>query len=236
MIPVRNWIRSDAFPRILPFAVYILFLSIHSIVEYLAPRIPLFEPFVVYGRFVTYPVRMVFIVAALIYYRRSYSELAWGTPRPLPTLFAVSTGVLVYLFWIRLDTGWMVQGQPGGFDPTPLRDPILYRATIAIRFTGATIVVPIIEELFWRSFLMRYLIRAKFLEVPVGSFSWFSFVTAAVLFGVEHDLWFAGILAGIAYAWVAARTKSIPQCILAHAVTNGLLGVYVVSGGHWQYW
>ncbi len=214
-----------------------VFLALNGVIESLEPHAEYLKPLVVYGRFVTYPARMVVIIAVLIYYRRAYVEIRWrDMGRPLHTAVSILVGALVFILWIRLDHGWMSQGKTGGFDPTLLRGSILYPVTIGIRLFGATIVVPIIEELFWRSFLMRYLIRPTFLEIPIGSFSAFSFVATMILFGLEHDLWFAGMVAGIAYAGIAYYTKSIPQCILVHAVTNGILGIYVITGGHWQYW
>lgn len=106
----------------------------------------------------------------------------------------------------------------------------------AFRLFGAVLVVPVMEELFWRSFLIRYIITPDFTSVPVGCFSWPSFLIASVLFGFEHNLVVAGILAGIVYNLLLYCTRSLSSCIMAHSITNLALGVYVVNTGHWYFW
>jgi CAAX prenyl protease-like protein len=107
---------------------------------------------------------------------------------------------------------------------------------IAFRIAGASLVVPLMEELFWRSFLLRYLIKTDFTTVAVGTFTWGSFAAVAVLFGLEHDFIIAGIMAGVAYNLLAVYTRSIAQCVLSHGVTNLVLGIYVLTTGKWQFW
>jgi CAAX prenyl protease-like protein len=92
------------------------------------------------------------------------------------------------------------------------------------------------EELFWRSFLLRYLISPHFQAVRLGTFTPFSFVATVVLFGVEHDLWLAGMMAGAAYTLLLYKTGRLWPCILAHAVTNLSLGIHVLMTGQWQWW
>ena len=92
------------------------------------------------------------------------------------------------------------------------------------------------EEIFWRSFLIRYIISSDFEKIPIGRFTWSSFLISTVLFGLEHNLFLAGMMAGIAYNLLLYRTKSLAHCIFAHAVTNLLLGIYVLATGKWQFW
>jgi CAAX prenyl protease-like protein len=92
------------------------------------------------------------------------------------------------------------------------------------------------EELFWRSFLLRYLINPDFKKVPIGTFSLFSFVSTVVLFGLEHHRWLPGIIAGIIYTLLLYRKKELFDCILSHAITNLVLGIYVIMTHQWRYW
>jgi CAAX prenyl protease-like protein len=92
------------------------------------------------------------------------------------------------------------------------------------------------EEIFWRSFMLRYVITSDFTSVRIGTFTLTSFLICAVLFGLEHNLLLAGIMAGAVYSLLLYWTKSIFQCVLAHAVTNLALGLYVLQTGHWQFW
>jgi hypothetical protein len=106
-----------------------------------------------------------------------------------------------------------------------------------LRAFGCTAVAPPIEELFWRGWLMRWLTSHDFRKVPLGACTRFAFWAVAILFAAEHGpYWEVGLAAGIIYNWWLMRTKNLADCILAHAVTNGLLSAYVLLTGQWQYW
>ena len=99
------------------------------------------------------------------------------------------------------------------------------------------VFVPILEELFWRGWLMRWLISPQFEKVPLGAYQAGAFWITAALFASEHGpYWDVGLIAGIAYNWWMVRTRSLGDCILAHAVTNACLCGYVVATRHWEYW
>jgi CAAX prenyl protease-like protein len=86
--------------------------------------------------------------------------------------------------------------------------------------------------------LARWLIDANdFRRVPLGAYTASSFWIGSLLFASEHGpYWEVGLIAGIAYNWWIVHTKSLANCILAHAVTNGCLSVYVLATGQWRYW
>lgn len=106
-----------------------------------------------------------------------------------------------------------------------------------LRSLRAVIVVPIVEELFWRGWLMRWMIRQDFQRVPLGAYSAASFWTVALLFASEHGAyWDVGLAAGIVFNWWMIRTKSLGDLILAHAVANACLSAYVIAAGKWEYW
>ncbi|HEX7654949.1 MAG TPA: CAAX prenyl protease-related protein, partial [Verrucomicrobiae bacterium] len=107
---------------------------------------------------------------------------------------------------------------------------------IAVRLIGSTLVVPPIEEAFYRSFLYRYLSRVDFLAVPLRQFSPLPFVVTALVFGLMHHEWLAGIVCGAAYQWLVLRRGDLGEAMTAHAVTNLLLGIWVVTRGAWQFW
>ena len=103
----------------------------------------------------------------------------------------------------------------------------------AFHLAGAALVVPLAEELFYRSFALRLLIRSDFQSVPLDRFSWFGFIVVSLAFGFEHHRWLPGVVAGMAYAGVLYRTKNLFSPIQSHAVTNLLLGIYVLVTGQW---
>jgi CAAX prenyl protease-like protein len=219
-----------AWLRIVPFAAYLAFIVIGDVLGRLGvPQDAL--------RWL-YPAKIALVALLLALFWRRYRELSTDFSRfhlaPLQMLTALATGVLVLVLWISLDARWMVVGSPSGFDPRV--DGRIDWLLVAIRIAGAALVVPVMEELFWRSFLMRWVDAPDFESVAPSQLTIKSFVITVVLFGVEHNLWLAGIVAGAAYSLLYMRHRNLWSPILAHAVTNGLLGVWVVRTGSWSYW
>lgn len=187
-----------------------------------------------------YPFRVAILAAVIWIFARPVVDL-----RMPNWVGSTLLGIAVFAIWVAPDFLWpgyrshwlfenSVTGKVASSLPEAFRgDPMV----LAFRFLRATLIVPIVEELFWRGWLMRWLIRNDFLSVPLGAYARDAFWITAALFAVEHGpYWEVGLLAGIAYNWWMVRTKSLGDCILAHAVTNGLLSAFVISGGHWQYW
>ena len=185
----------------------------------------------------TYPVRIFLVVGLLIYYRKQYAELKWADLRNVPTLLlALLSGILVFFVWIGLsDFVFSGASKAPGYNPLQLPSAVQLPLVI-VRIIGASFVVPIMEELFWRSFLIRYLVDADFERVPLGTYTLSSFLITVVLFGFEHHLIVAGMVAGALYTLLLYRTKSLTQVILAHALTNLLLALYVLKTGRWEFW
>jgi hypothetical protein len=154
-------------------------------------------------------------------------------------------GISVFLLWIGPDllfpgyrSHWLFQnaltGQIASSIPHAIREDSM---VIVFRTLRAVVLVPIIEELFWRAWLMRWLINPDFSKLPLGAFSASSMILTAVLFASEHGpYWDVGLVTGFLYNWWMVRTKSLGDCILAHAITNGCLSAYVVFAGKWEYW
>jgi CAAX prenyl protease-like protein len=158
---------------------------------------------------------------------------------------SAAVGVLVWAVWIGPDLlwptyrhSWLFENSLTGTARSSL--PATLRAErffLLVRLAGSSLLVPVIEELFWRSWLLRWLIDRQFWKIPLGTYTAASFWTVAVLFAGEHGpYWDVGLLAGIIYNWWMIRTRSLGDCILSHAVTNACLGAYVILSGQWQYW
>lgn len=222
--------------RYLPFALFMTFIAIDEGLRHLAERglFALSDTAVYY----LYPIKTVMVAALLFHYRKEYRELSLKDLANFPyTVASCLLGLLVFVLWINMD--WSLSaatGDPKGFNPALLPDPGLQFAMTGFRVAGAVLLVPLMEELFWRSFLMRYIIDQNFEKQSIGTFTWASFLITAVLFGLEHHFILAGITAGILYSLLLYRTRSIAQCILSHAVTNLALAIYVLYTGKWYFW
>jgi CAAX prenyl protease-like protein len=212
--------------RILPFAAYVLFIIAADVAERLGVSSAALRWL--------YPIKIGAVALLLAIFWRQYTELRNTRPGPTVALVAAAVGVVVLALWLALDAGWMIVGSAPGFDPRD--NGQLNWTLVALRIAGAALVVPVMEELFWRSFLMRWITAADFEKVDPSQAGPKSFIITIILFGFEHNLWLAGLVAGIAYSVLFMRHRTLWSPILAHAVTNALLGIWVVATGNWSYW
>jgi exosortase E/protease (VPEID-CTERM system) len=177
-----------------------------------------------------YPVRAGAAGALLLYFWPRYESLrVAGRDGLAPALFA---GVGVYVLWETLVRFGLAGGSSAETWPVPDELPRWALGPwLAVWGIGFTIVTPVVEELAFRGYLMRRLVARDFQAVPVGRFTWVSFLGSSVLFGLLHGEWVAGTLAGMAYALVAVRTGRVRDAVIAHALTNALLWVSAMVGG-----
>jgi hypothetical protein len=181
-----------------------------------------------------YPLQTLVCAALLWWFWRCYDFHRFAQP-----LFTIAIGIVVLLIWIAPQQFFGVAARTEGFNPdTFAANPAAYWATVLLRFLRLVIVVPIVEEIFWRGFLLRYFINDKFEQVPFGAFSWLSFAVVTIGFTLVHSTadWPAAAITGMLYNFVAYRTKSLTSCIVAHAVTNLLLGLWIMRTGQWGFW
>ena len=188
---------------------------------------------------ILYPIRFLIVSAVILLVSRPYLQL-----RPKNPLASIAIGAAVFLIWIAPDRlfgyrhFWLFDNAITGSASTSI--PADMQASLwflALRTLGSVALVPIIEELFWRGWLMRWLIDPHFEKVPLGTYAAAAFWITALLFASEHGpYWEVGLIAGVVFNWWMIRTKSLADCILAHAVTNALLAAYVMAAGQWQYW
>ena len=217
---------SPIFVRSLPFGLYIVLLVLEGL---LPDWLPDFDV-----RWL-YPVKAGLVALAPVVLWRYYTELK--TRLPLKhVLLSVGVGFVVLVLWVNLDAGWMLMGEMGkGYNPTDANGQIDW-LLVAFRIAGAALVVPLMEELFWRSFLQRWVQQPDFMTLDPAQIGLKALFIASALFAVEPLQWLAGLVAGLAYGWLYIRTRNLWAPIIAHAVTNGALGAYVVATGHWSFW
>ncbi len=173
--------------------------------------------------------------AWLIFEMRPHvSELRWAV-----SWEAVVVGIVIFVLWVGLDGHYPkffkspATGNPA--DAFGAKSPLPWFFD-AVHITGMTIVVPPLEEAFYRSFVYRYIASPNFLAVPLNRFLPLSFFATALLFGFSHNEWLPGILCGAAYQWLVIRKNRLGDAMTAHAITNLLLGIYIVRYGAWTFW
>lgn len=225
--------RPEAFPKypwlpyVAPFATFITFLMLDRIVPVSIE--------------ILYPARLLVVSAVLVVFSRSVLDF-----RVSNWIGTVLLGVAVFAIWVGPDLLWpgyrghwlltnSITGHVQSSIPQGVRSNVWF---IVFRSMGCVLIVPILEELFWRGWLARWLIDGHdFRRVSLGAYTAASFWIGSVMFASEHGpFWDVGLVAGIAYNGWMCRTKSLGDCMLAHAVTNGCLSVYVLMADQWQYW
>ena len=163
-------------------------------------------------------------------------------------------GLAVFAIWVGPETDWVARNFPGladfyrqwcGYPFGTLAKPVepsVYAPeacgwTLAlVRVAGSAFVIAVIEEFFWRGWLYRRLISREVQSVPLRQWNWEAFAIMVALFGIEHDRWLVGMAAGAVYGWLMLRSSSLWPPIVAHAVTNLVLGLYVLGAGRYGFW
>lgn len=219
--------RFPSFPWIAPFAVFMILLGI-------APYLAIPQPWE--------SILRVVILAAVI----------WATSRDILRTLRVERwmastllGLAVFALWVAPDLlvpgwrqHWLFQNAITGslktsIAPAELTDPLV----VTLRIARAALIVPIVEELFWRGWLPRWIIDTDFQRVPLGTYTRAAFIITALLFASEHGpYWEVGLACGIIYNWWMWRTKSLGDLVLVHAVTNGALSAFVLVTKRWELW
>lgn len=219
-------VRESSLPYVLPFAVFIAFLAVADYITVL-------------GRW-EFPVRVAALAAVLILFSRRVIDFRTKLP-----VQSILLGLAVFAIWIAPDTlfpqwrqHWLFQNSlTGGLKSSIPTDLLNDGLVLFFRTIRAVVLVPIIEELFWRAWLMRWIIDPDFSKIPLGAYAARAFWITAILFASEHGpYWEVGLVTGVLYNWWMVKTRSLGDLILTHAVTNGALCAFVVTTRRWEYW
>jgi uncharacterized protein len=234
---------------LLPFVVFMLVGSLEP-----APGVPggksigLAIPYNWYP--MVYTIKIALTLAAIAFVLPGYKQFPFGI-----TLLSIVVGVVGIFIWVglcrldlehtfiqpameRVGLGWIIgSGERAAFNPfQELADqPVRAWIFLGTRFFGLVLVVPVIEEFFLRGFVMRFVVERDWWQVPFGKVNRLAVVLGTLLPMLMHP---GELLAAAAWfslvTWLMLRTRNIWDCVAAHAVTNLLLGVYVVTSGNWR--
>lgn len=235
-VPVRDRHDRAEFAYLLPMGVFLAF-------TYLGGTWKDFYP-------LTYVLKTLIVAGLLIALWRFYTRVRWTH---LGLGFVV--GVVGLVQWIGMEklfmsVPWLSWTRMTGdiraeaFRPFEHFDSALAMwAFVAVRWAGASLVVPVMEELFWRDYLWRTIASPNDYRLQqVGEYDKTAFWGVPLAFAVVHPQWLTSIVWALMVGWLLWRTKSIGACIVAHATTNFLLGAYVLIAWYgfgrdeWFFW
>ncbi|WP_395091324.1 CAAX prenyl protease-related protein [Armatimonas sp.] len=218
--------KPDWLPYAAPMALFLVLTALESYLP-----IALY-PFV-------YSVKALLVLIALLYFHREWKSELRGDGKAVA--LGVVAGLLGLWLWLKLDArqpaGWSI-GARTAYNPfEAIANPTLRYSFITVRFIGLALLVPVMEEVFWRSFLLRYATdQDKWKSLTLGQFSLAAFGIVTGLFALAHPEWLAAIGYAALMAGLLRHTKSLLACIVAHGVTNAALGIFVLLTGKWHYW
>ncbi len=187
---------------------------------------------------VAYAIKMVIVTAVMVACRSTWRDLR--RPSGAHVALATALGLAVAAIWVGLDGHYgalpFLGGTRAAFNPN-LMSPAARIGFLAVRLYGLVLLVPLFEELFWRSFGIRYAIDPDFTRVPIGRITTMAATVTSVVFALSHPVeWLPALITGFAWAWLVYRTKSLTACVVSHAVANLGLGVYVLTTHAWKFW
>lgn len=212
-------------PYVLPFGLFLLLTQIEGHL-----------PLSIYPLF--YAVKIALVGGALIALRGAFPE---ARPGGGGWALATALGVVLFFVWIFVDKHtphFAFLGTRTAFNPArEIATPFGVLLFLTARFIGLVVVAPLVEELFYRNFLLRFVSDMDdFKRVPVGTFSLAALLISSGVFALSHPEWLAAAIFALSLCGLLRLTQNFWTCILAHGVTNLLLGVYVLHTAQWQYW
>lgn len=260
MTNLKRFIPSPATAsHVVPFLLWIGVMVVLQAVETFAALPPAVYPW-------SYAAKTVVCGALILWlrpwqYYKPATKLTAGK-----VALGVGVGVAVTVAWVLPETVWTARYFPGFqefynrwfilmpgkfpsyFDPVYFPELPPGHASLAyapeangwiltvFKLVGSAFVIAVAEEYFFRGFFYRWMQNARFTEVPLGRYDASAFWLVVLVFAIEHDRWFGGALAGVAYGWLAVRTGDVRPAVIAHVVTNLLLGLHVVLSKQYGFW
>jgi CAAX prenyl protease-like protein len=238
-----------AFAHIAPLFVFMLFLALPGWLKVENPELPWHQKAPEHW---IYPLQTLVCGVLLLSMRRHYMLGPWRGLGPALLLAVAGIAVWISPAWLFEKLGadhdapgwWKWLGlveRREGFDPTVFSTwPAAQAFSVFMRFVRMIVVVPLVEELFWRGFLMRYLNAAdsRWRQVPFGTHSWsaYSITTGLVILAHQPEDYLAALVWGSLVYGLAVRSRSLGACVVMHAFGNLLLGLYALTTRQWGFW
>jgi len=133
-----------------------------------------------------------------------------------------------------------VAARTDGFNPGLFQNPLAYWTALGLRFLRAVVVVALVEEIFWRGFLMRFVCdwEGDYWRQPFGRATWLSYLIVTGMFIFSHGAldwagaWVYGSLTYLLCVW----SKNLGSCVIMHGTANLLMGLYIMAYGKFGLW
>jgi CAAX prenyl protease-like protein len=228
--------------HVLPFAVFMGFLlllqiAIQAGLAWNHPEAPWWRRNPAYF---IYPVQTLVVLALLVRYWRHYTfdwSWKWGLAGVVFGAVGIGFWLLPSMLYDHLGLTGRPDGIAGmlgvlprreGFDPTVFDHPAAWWTVVLMRFLRAVVVVALLEEIFWRGFMMRFVCdwEGDFWKQPFGKARWRSYLIVTALFVMAHT----------APDRPAAFVYGSLTCVVMHATANLLMCLHIMATGKYGLW
>lgn len=231
---------------VLPFAVFMLVGTLEPTLQKPGgATIGLAIPYAAYP--LVYTLKILLTLAAMLVVWPGYRQFSVRITGLGVLVGLVGAGLWLGLAHLQLEQRLLTPlglgrlldvGRRSGFDPwqhyTVGTDAWAF---LVLRFSGLVLLVPVMEEFFLRGFVMRFVVDAQWWKIPIGQVNRPALIAGTLVPMFLHP---AEMLAAVVWfslvTWLMLRTRSLWDCVMAHAITNLVLGVYVVLRGQWWLW
>jgi len=181
-------------------------------------------PFMIKDQFLSYILKIIIVGGILIFFWDKY-KIRWKTNYSFP----IMAGLVIFIVWVGLEGSYPLLGESSAYVP-------LSFAHVIAKLVGMVLLAPVIEELFVRNYLHRFMINTEYEKVKHGTFTWPAFLITTAFFGLAHSRWLVGLITGVILNFVYYRQKNIGSCIVAHYAANLALAIFVLLTASWSLW
>lgn len=239
--------------HVTPFVVFMVFMialqALGAAIEWKHPDAPWWRQDPAQ---VVYPLQTLVAAGVLVRFWREYT-FDWSVKWSLMGVLFGGIGIGFWLLPTALYDAWGLTGKTDGllkllgvaerregFDPSIIHHPLGYWAALSMRFLRAAVVVALVEEIFWRGFLMRFVCdwEGDYWKQPFGRHRWLSYAVVTGLFMAAHapvDYAAAFIYGSLTYL-LCVWGKNLGACVMMHGTANLLMGLYIMRTGHYGLW
>ena len=194
-----------------------------------------------------YFLRLLSVTLIILWAKKWFFSLRGPKSVQASILLGIPAGLLGVILWIVLLMPFVHSGSGQAWS----------NGAFTLRLIAAGLLVPLFEEILMRGFLLRLALQwdrarrdgkrdplgvaldeSSVNDVAPGEWSWLAVVISTLAFAAGHhpQQWLACMAFGLLMAWLWIIRKDLLSCIVAHAVTNISLAIYVLHTGKWYLW